>query len=86
MAGVVVIGLIGLITDQLLRALHRRMFRYLPDRCEFAAAVAAVARVGVVGEGTGTSRAKLLGGDYFDLHGFQRACGHEQFPRVAARA
>jgi len=29
MAGVVVIGLIGLITDQLLRALHRRMFRYL---------------------------------------------------------
>jgi len=29
MAGVVVIGLIGLVTDQLLRALHRRMFRYL---------------------------------------------------------
>ena len=29
MAGVVVIGLIGLITDQLLRAFHRRMFRYL---------------------------------------------------------
>lgn len=29
MAGVVVIGLIGLITDQLLRALHRRMFKYL---------------------------------------------------------
>ncbi len=29
MAGVVVIGIIGLITDQLLRALHRRMFRYL---------------------------------------------------------
>jgi NitT/TauT family transport system permease protein len=29
MAGVIVIGLIGLITDQLLRALHRRMFRYL---------------------------------------------------------
>lgn len=29
MAGVVVIGLIGLITDQLLRALHRRTFRYL---------------------------------------------------------
>lgn len=29
MAGVVVIGLIGLITDQLLRALHRRMFRYV---------------------------------------------------------
>ena len=29
MAGVVVIGLIGLITDQLLRALHRRMFTYL---------------------------------------------------------
>lgn len=28
-AGVVVIGLIGLITDQLLRMLHRRMFRYL---------------------------------------------------------
>jgi NitT/TauT family transport system permease protein len=28
-AGVIVIGLIGLITDQLLRALHRRMFRYL---------------------------------------------------------
>jgi NitT/TauT family transport system permease protein len=29
MAGVIVIGLIGLITDQILRALHRRMFRYL---------------------------------------------------------
>jgi NitT/TauT family transport system permease protein len=29
MAGVVVIGLIGLLTDQLLRALHRRAFRYL---------------------------------------------------------
>jgi NitT/TauT family transport system permease protein len=29
MAGVVVIGLIGLVTDQLLRALHRRAFRYL---------------------------------------------------------
>ena len=29
MAGVVVIGLIGLITDQILRALHRRMFRYI---------------------------------------------------------
>ena len=29
MAGVVVIGLIGLLTDQLLRVLHRRMFRYL---------------------------------------------------------
>ena len=29
MAGVVVIGLIGLLTDQLLRALHRRMFKYL---------------------------------------------------------
>lgn len=29
MAGVVVIGLIGLITDQLLRLLHRRLFRYL---------------------------------------------------------
>ncbi|MGQ0486493.1 MAG: ABC transporter permease [Hyphomicrobiales bacterium] len=29
MAGVVVIGLIGLITDQLLRAFHRRMFKYL---------------------------------------------------------
>lgn len=29
MAGVVIIGLIGLITDQLLRALHRRMFQYL---------------------------------------------------------
>jgi len=29
MAGVVVIGLIGLITDQLLRALHRRLFRYV---------------------------------------------------------
>lgn len=29
MAGVVVIGLIGLITDQILRAFHRRMFRYL---------------------------------------------------------
>jgi NitT/TauT family transport system permease protein len=28
-AGVVVIGLIGLVTDQLLRLLHRRMFRYL---------------------------------------------------------
>ena len=29
MAGVVLIGIIGLVTDQLLRALHRRMFRYL---------------------------------------------------------
>lgn len=29
MAGVVVIGIIGLLTDQLLRLLHRRMFRYL---------------------------------------------------------
>ena len=29
MAGVVAIGLIGLVTDQLLRALHRRLFRYL---------------------------------------------------------
>lgn len=29
MAGVVVIGIIGLVTDQLLRALHRRLFRYL---------------------------------------------------------
>jgi NitT/TauT family transport system permease protein len=29
MAGVVLIGLIGLFTDQLLRALHRRMFRYV---------------------------------------------------------
>lgn len=29
MGGVVVIGLIGLVTDQLLRALHRRLFRYL---------------------------------------------------------
>ncbi len=29
MAGVVVIGLIGLVTDQLLRAWHRRMFKYL---------------------------------------------------------
>src|SRR5262245_31952652 len=29
MAGVVVIGLIGLVTDQLLRVLHRRLFRYL---------------------------------------------------------
>ncbi|TNC71840.1 ABC transporter permease [Rubellimicrobium roseum] len=29
MAGVVVIGLIGLVTDQLLRLLHRRFFRYL---------------------------------------------------------
>jgi NitT/TauT family transport system permease protein len=29
LAGVVVIGLIGLITDQLLRMLHRRMFKYL---------------------------------------------------------
>ena len=29
MAGVVVIGLIGLITDQLLRLLHRRLFNYL---------------------------------------------------------
>jgi NitT/TauT family transport system permease protein len=29
MAGVVIIGLIGLITDQLLRAFHRRMFKYL---------------------------------------------------------
>ena len=29
MAGVVAIGIIGLLTDQLLRALHRRLFRYL---------------------------------------------------------
>jgi NitT/TauT family transport system permease protein len=29
MAGVVTIGLIGLVSDQLLRLLHRRMFRYL---------------------------------------------------------
>ena len=29
MAGVVLIGIIGLVSDQLLRALHRRMFRYL---------------------------------------------------------
>lgn len=29
MAGVVTIGLIGLLSDQLLRLLHRRMFRYL---------------------------------------------------------
>ena len=29
MAGVVAIGIIGLLTDQLLRMLHRRMFRYL---------------------------------------------------------
>jgi NitT/TauT family transport system permease protein len=29
MAGVVAIGLIGLVTDQLLRLLHRRAFRYL---------------------------------------------------------
>jgi NitT/TauT family transport system permease protein len=29
MAGVVVIGLIGLITDQILRGAHRRLFRYL---------------------------------------------------------
>jgi NitT/TauT family transport system permease protein len=29
MAGVVLIGLIGLVTDQLLRALHRRMFKYV---------------------------------------------------------
>lgn len=29
MAGVVVIGVIGLVTDQLLRAIHRRAFRYL---------------------------------------------------------
>lgn len=29
MAGVVVIGLVGLATDQALRALHRRLFRYL---------------------------------------------------------
>ncbi len=29
MAGVVTIGLIGLLTDQILRALHRRWFRYL---------------------------------------------------------
>jgi NitT/TauT family transport system permease protein len=29
MAGVVVIGAIGLVTDQLLRLLHRRLFRYL---------------------------------------------------------
>ncbi len=29
MAGVVAIGLIGLVTDQVLRALHRHLFRYL---------------------------------------------------------
>jgi NitT/TauT family transport system permease protein len=29
MAGVVAVGIIGLATDQLLRFLHRRMFRYL---------------------------------------------------------
>jgi NitT/TauT family transport system permease protein len=29
MAGVVAIGIIGLVTDQLLRLLHRRMFKYL---------------------------------------------------------
>lgn len=29
MAGVVVIGVIGLLTDQILRALHRRYFRYI---------------------------------------------------------
>jgi NitT/TauT family transport system permease protein len=29
MAGVLMIGLIGLITDQLLRLLHRRLFRYM---------------------------------------------------------
>lgn len=29
MAGVVVIGVIGLVTDQLLRMLHRRLFKYL---------------------------------------------------------
>jgi NitT/TauT family transport system permease protein len=29
MAGVVAIGVIGLVTDQLLRVLHRRMFKYL---------------------------------------------------------
>ena len=29
MAGVVAIGLIGLVTDQALRALHRHLFRYL---------------------------------------------------------
>jgi|SRR5580658_1393977 NitT/TauT family transport system permease protein len=29
MAGVVAIGLIGLVTDQLLRGLHKRLFRYL---------------------------------------------------------
>jgi NitT/TauT family transport system permease protein len=29
MAGVVVIGIIGLVTDQLLRMLHRRMFKYM---------------------------------------------------------
>jgi NitT/TauT family transport system permease protein len=29
MAGVVAIGIIGLVTDQLLRMLHRRMFKYL---------------------------------------------------------
>ena len=29
MAGVVVIGIIGIVTDQLLRMLHRRMFKYL---------------------------------------------------------
>jgi NitT/TauT family transport system permease protein len=29
MAGVIAIGIIGLVTDQLLRQLHRRAFRYL---------------------------------------------------------
>jgi NitT/TauT family transport system permease protein len=29
MAGVFVIGMIGLVSDQALRALHRRLFRYL---------------------------------------------------------
>ena len=29
MAGVIAIGLIGLLTDQLLRHLHNRLFRYL---------------------------------------------------------
>ncbi|MBC7152924.1 MAG: ABC transporter permease subunit, partial [Rhizobium sp.] len=29
MAGVLVIGLVGLVTDQLLRVLHRRIFQYV---------------------------------------------------------
>jgi NitT/TauT family transport system permease protein len=29
MAGVFVIGMIGLVSDQLIRAFHRRLFRYL---------------------------------------------------------